>query len=195
MDYSLDNEQVANIAGKQVTMIPYTDIHLYQDLEDLFATNYVLLNYLSKKNYGHWVGLHLDAQDGACRLTFFDSYGKLPDDQLEYIPIKYRIESNQDYPYLVRLMKKWVDGGDKIGVHRSVHYNNEQFQRYSGKITTCGRWVGYFLRYADQMTVEEFEKQFNDIKNDYLSRCGPASPLDKDLFFDKLIVKLTNPLM
>lgn len=198
MDYSLNNEEVANIAGKQVTMIPYTDIHLYNDLEDLFATNCVLLNYLSKKNYGHWVGLYMDAPSrhrhiddlGKTTVTFFDSYGRLPDDQLEFIPMKYRIESNQDYPYLVRLIKKWVDEDPR----REVHYNDEQFQRYSGKITTCGRWVGFFLRYADSSTVEEFQKNFNDAKDKHFKR-NPANSLTKDMFFDRLIVKLTDPYL
>jgi hypothetical protein len=184
MDISLNNEQVAEIAGKNVTMIPYTDIHFYENIEDLFASDYVLINYLTKKNYGHWVGLHKSKN----RISFFDSYGRIPDDQLEYIPIKYRIESNQDYPYLVKLMKKWVDEDPK----RSIHYNNEQFQRYSSKIATCGRWVGFYLRYSDDTTIEQFQKMMNSVKN---KETKNMVSLEKDMFFDRLIVKLTDPYL
>lgn len=184
MDISLNNEQVASIAGKNITMVPYTDIHYYDRIEDLFATDCVLINYLSKKNYGHWVGICI--QDS--RITFFDSYGKIPDEQLDYIPMKYRIESNQDYPYLVKLMKKWVEEDPK----RSIHYNNEQFQRYSSKITTCGRWVGFFFRYSDDVTIEQFQKMMNSVKN---KETKNMVSLEKDMFFDNLIVKLTNPYL
>lgn len=186
MNYSLNNEDVANIAGKEITMIPYTDVHYYTNIDDLFATDYVLLNYLSSKDYGHWVGLHKKVKGGKEIISFFDSYGKLPDDQLEYIPIKYRAESNQDYPYLVELLKKWVDESKK----RSIHYNEEQFQKYSSKICTCGRWVGYFFRYADE-GIEKFEKNFIKARDEYFKMFSPKG-IDREMFFDRLIVSLTD---
>lgn len=188
MNHSLNNEEVAKISGKCITMIPYIDICMYSNIEDIFATNYVLINYLSSDTYGHWVGLHLS--ECGDTISFFDSYGKLPDSQLEYIPIKYRIESNQDYPYLVSLMDKWINED----ASRSIHYNNEQFQKYSSKITTCGRWVGYYLRFSDSCTIEEFEDIFNEMRDKYFLTHKPKS-IDRDMFFDNLIVYLTNSLL
>lgn len=186
MDYSLNNEDVAKISGYPITMIPYTDVCMYNEIEDLFATDRVLLNYLSTKNYGHWVGLYKKGN----KISFFDSYGRLPDSQLEYIPLKYRVESNQDYPYLVALLKKWVDENPK----RSIHYNDEQFQRYSSKITTCGRWVGFYFRFADDESIEKFEKKFEDIRDEYFKN-NRVKALDRDMFFDRLIVNLTEPYL
>lgn len=186
MDYSLNNEEVASIAGRDITMIPYTDICMYNDISDLFATECVLLNYQSSNNYGHWVGLFKKRN----KIYFFDSYGKMPDEQLEYIPVKYRIESNQDYPYLVELLKRWMEA--KSG--RSIHYNSEQFQRYSGRIRTCGRWVGYFFRFAENTSIEQFEEDFNEVRDNYFQVKKPKS-IDRDMFFDRLIVKLTNELL
>jgi len=183
MDISLDNEQVAIVSGKPVTLIPYTDIHMYSNLEDIFATNYVLLNYLSSTNYGHWIGLHKKNNV----VTYFDSYGKLPDEQLEYIPMKYRVESDQEFPYLVILMNKWLDEDNR----RQVHYNSEQFQRYSSLINTCGRWVGLYLRYSDDYTIEKFEKIMNDMRDKYIRENG-LKGLDRDLLFDKLVVNMTD---
>lgn len=186
MDHSLNNEEVAKIAGREITMIPYTDIHLYENLDDLFATDCVLLNYLSTKNYGHWVGLHRKKN----KISFFDSYGRMPDSQLEFIPFKYRIESNQDYPYLVKLMKKWVDTDPK----RSVHYNSEQLQKYSSRITKCGRWVGYYFHFSDTTTIEKFESNFIEVRDKFFRDFKPKN-IERELFFDKLIVKLTDELL
>lgn len=181
MDYPLNNEEVAKIAGKPITMIPYTDIHYYDDIDDLFATDHVLLNYLTTSDFGHWVGLRKDKN----KITFFDSYGKMPDDQLEYIPMKFRIESNQDYPYLVELLKKWVDSNKK----HSVHYCNEQLQRYSSRIQTCGRWVGLFFKY--DMPIEKFEKTLLTFRDRY-AKANKLSTSDKNLLLDRLSVLLTD---
>ena len=53
---------------------------------------------------------------------------------------------------------------------------------------------GFFLRYADSSTVEEFQKNFNDAKDKHFKR-NPANSLTKDMFFDRLIVKLTDPYL
>lgn len=182
MDLALNVRDIAEISGKDITMIPYTDMHLYKSIKDVFATNYVVLNYLTSKNYGHWVCMCKQGN----KITFFDSYGKLPDDQLEFIPIKYRIESNQDYPYLVALLKKWSDKGGE------VHYNSEQFQKYSSMITTCGRWVGYFLRYCDSVSVEDFEHKMESARNAMIRGGLLKDRKDIDMFYDKLIVDLTK---
>lgn len=186
MDKALSTEEVSCIAGGNVTMIPYTDVHLYNDINDLFATDKVLINYLSKKNFGHWVGLH--KKDNV--ITFFDSYGDIPDDQIQFIPKKYRIESMQDFPYLIKLMKKWKD--EKPG--REIHFNDEQFQRYSEKIQTCGRWVGLFLRYANDYLIEDFIHIMNEVKDESIKKLGLRG-IQKDLFFDELVTRVTDDLL
>lgn len=184
MDIPLDNNQVSKIAGKTITLVLNSDMEKYEKILDLFASDYVLINYLIDESYGHWVGLHLDRDNN--KITYFDSYGKLPDEARLYIPMKYRIESNQYYPHLARLMEKWIkeDGG-------TVHYNDEQLQRYSKNIQTCGRWVGYFFRCCDDVTVEEFEESFIDNAFEYIIE-NNIKGIEKDLILDKAIVDITD---
>lgn len=186
MDKALSNDEVSRIAGSVLTMIPYSDIHMYNNIDDLFATDKVLINYLSKDNFGHWVGLYKNNDT----ITFFDSYGDIPDDQIQFIPLKYRIESNQDFPFLINLMKKWKDA--KPG--REIHFNDEQLQRYSNKIQTCGRWVGFYLRYADEYTIEELLDILNETKDELIKKLGLRG-VNKDLVLDRMITKFTDQFL
>ena len=188
MDRALDNSEVAKIAGRRITMVLNSDMSAYDSLEKLFATECVLLNYLTQKDFGHWVGLHYNRDREV--VTFFDSYGKLPDKALSYIPMKYRIESNQDYPHLSKLLIEWLE--KRKG--RVVKYNDEQFQRYSTNIQTCGRWVGLWFRYCRQLTVERFEKMLNGHRDKYLA-VHHLKGVDRDLYFDRLVVELTDKFL
>lgn len=186
MEVPLNNDQVQRISGKILTLIPNTDMSNYSNILDLFATNYVLINYLINENYGHWVGLHLDKNNS--KITYFDSYGKMPDEARKYIPMKYRVESNQEYPHLLKLMDDWTSKGGE------VHYNNEQLQMYSKDIQTCGRWVGYYFRWCDEVTVEEFEEIFRNNALDKIEEEN-LKGLSRELVMDESIVDLTNKFL
>lgn len=154
MDKSLSNIDIANlIAPKKMTLIPNSEVKLYNNIKELFATPYVVLCYLTRKNYGHWVGLYYNKKHN--RISFFDSYGQVPDDQIDSIPVKFRAESNQEFPYLLNLLSKY-DG--------EVHYNNKKLQKYGPDINTCGRWVAIFFQYCDKIPIEEFTDIFDSIK-------------------------------
>lgn len=190
MDRALDNNEVAKIAGRKITMVLNTDMNAYDTLEKLFVTDCVLLNYLVQKDFGHWVGLHYDRDKEV--ITFFDSYGKLPDKALSYIPMKYRIESNQEYPYLSKLMINWLDADPRK--RRKISYNDDQLQRYSSKIQTCGRWVGLWFRYCNQLTVEAFENMMEGHRDRYFSEYA-VKGIERDLFMDRLVVRLTDAFL
>lgn len=173
MDKSLSTYEIAEIANKQITMIPSTDVSYYSDIVDMFATPYVVLNYLSSENYGHWVCMYL-RKNGENRkdweISYFDSYGDKPDIPMEYIPYEYRVESNQQFPYLLQLM---IDS--KI----PINYNNHKLQEYSPTIATCGRWVGYYLRNCENTTIDEFGEYFSNLKKLHFN-------------LDKIITTITN---
>jgi hypothetical protein len=186
MNKALNNEEVGKIAGKVITMVLNSDMCNYEKLEDLFATECVLINYLVEKNFGHWVGLYMDDFGN---ITFFDSYGKMIDVAREYIPMKYRVESNQDYPYLSKLILDYMDRTKK-----SVSYNDEQFQRYSERIQTCGRWVGLYFRYCSDLDVESFENMINNIRDEAIVERNLRG-VDRDLLLDRTVVEITDKFL
>ena len=64
-------------------IITYDNIHLYKDLDELLGDSKAcILLYLTKENYGHWCCVY-ENDDG--HIIFFDSYGFIPDDQLNFI--------------------------------------------------------------------------------------------------------------
>jgi hypothetical protein len=73
------------------------------------------------------------------------------------IPRKFRIENNENYPYLLDLL---------INSDVDVHYNDYQLQTYGEGITTCGRWCAYYLKHCDDASIEDFGKFFWDLKKE-----------------------------
>ena len=98
--------------------------------------------------YGHWCCMVRDFDDDD-KISFFDSYGDFPDDQLLHIPEQYRIEYNMTRGWIARLL------------HDSdlqIEYSPYRYQD-SLKSETCGRWAGIFMRLrADPEDVRNFLK-------------------------------------
>lgn len=123
---------------------------------------------------GHWVALVLDNKNKTA--NFFDSYGRFPDDSLEFISEKYRIETDQNQRDIGEFMYNLAEEGYEL------RYNDKQYQKIGYNINTCGRWVSTFIIFINKGGKEEnFEQFINKMKNIFSIKMN-----------DKLIVKLTE---
>jgi len=128
-DIALTNYEIDRILEGKTKILTYTNLPRFNNINQLLEPfkNFILL-YLTKPNYGHWVCVlkHPD------RIEFFDPYGgnNIPDNELDMIDHNVKKITNQDYPYLSKLL---YDSGYPI------EYNNYQFQEHANDINTCGR--------------------------------------------------------
>lgn len=171
LDYSLSANDVMDIVGEDIPVIPSSEYNRYNTIEDLFNGNdKVLLLYEDSRDLnsirGHWCALGILDPDN---IAFFDSYGECIDDQLKNIPQEYRFKYNMLHNFISDLLIN--------SPHTNIHYNPYKFQ--GPNYETCGRWCGFYLK--NLMDPEDFKEcidemvQLTGIKNK-----------------DDLIIKLTQ---
>jgi len=139
LNYSLSGRDLYNFIDGKADIKLYSELKDYYDIMDLFGKKKaVVIIYLTKKNYGHWVCL-LNHKDN---IEFFDSYGKEPDTQLKNIDKKFKIESGQDKKYLTKLL---------MNANKKIIYNTEPLQKNlkNNIVATCGRHVGCRIHFKD----------------------------------------------
>jgi hypothetical protein len=149
-DIALSDKELMNMVHGKANLLLYPNLHEYKSIDDVlgdYGACFIL--FAAKPNYGHWT-LIFRQQPGL--IEFFNSYGGLPDDSLDYISMEYRKVSNQFHTYLSALMKKSP---------YELSYNEFQFQSKAKDIKTCGRWCGTRLlqRYK---TIYEFKDYIDE---------------------------------
>ena len=133
-----------------IKVVPYTDLHKYDDLSDLLGDlGAVVLLYMSAKRFGHYVLLMRREDDNT--IEFFDSYGSFPDENLDKIKYTEKIQSNEIRPLILLLL---ADG------YKTVDYSDTRLQNKDRHIQTCGRWVivRWLLR---SMKLKDFIRIFD----------------------------------
>jgi hypothetical protein len=118
-----------------VKIIRYEEIHKFKTLDELLTPyNSVCILYQTKPNYGHWCCLFKHRYNPDISevdtVEFNDPYGYKIDEQLEFINADFRKKSNQDYPYLARLM---------LESPYKLTYNNKKLQKRADDVSSCGR--------------------------------------------------------
>jgi len=164
MNIPLSSDQVVEALNGKVNFLTYTELSKYNNIHDALGPyKKLILLYLTTKNYGHYVCLFINNKG---HLHFFDSYGKMPDDQLKFIPEYFRDESDQRMPHLTYLLWK---------AHNPVYYNEFRLQKMNKNVATCGRWC-----VARLSNIHLSEKQF---ANYFLNK--KTSP-------DNIVLELTD---
>jgi hypothetical protein len=111
----------------EVKIMKYRDIKNYNNIDEvLLPYNKVVLLYEIKPKYGHWCCLFKNNNT----IEFFDPYGMKIDKQLDFINDNFKKESNQDYPYLSRLLLKSP---------YKLTYNDKKLQEKKEDVSSCGR--------------------------------------------------------
>ncbi len=159
MNYSLSTSDIIKKMNGKVRIISYEDLHKYNSIyEILYPYGYVVIIYLTKEHYGHWICVLEDIRG---RIEVFDSYGIFkPDHELDLIDPKFKKISYQDQPYLSELLAR----SGKL-----IEYNDYQFQSFDDNISTCGRWCILRLIFKSK-TIQEFQKIMNFVTDDIISQ-------------------------
>lgn len=134
------------VRGKS-NVVLYSDINQYNNIDEMiYPYNSAFILYETKPKWGHWCVIFKRGNT----LEFFDPYGTYIDDELKHIDEYFRNESNQNYPYLTRLL---------FESPYDIEYNEHKFQKKGNNIRTCGRWCACRLLLKD-LSLEEFCKLF-----------------------------------
>jgi hypothetical protein len=144
-------------------VITYPEIAKYDSIEDLFGKdNRIVLLYVNEINgssvSGHWVLLTRVKRNGKTLIEFNDSYGLLPDAQLDHYSDQWKRESQQTYPILTKLLHDF-----SLKPNNEVHYNQIPFQTDSPNINTCGRHCairGHFYK----VPLEKYQQLMGGLK-------------------------------
>lgn len=165
---SLSSRELLKLVNYKANLITYPELKKYKSIDEALGKyNCLIILYLTKKNYGHWCCIYKLKSD---LLHFFDSYGIIPDDELNFIDENMRIELNQRLPHLTMLIYK---------SKYALDYNDYKLQKRKNGIATCGRHVATRI-YFKNMNIEEYVKMIIDSK------------LEPDTFVTLFTYKLSN---
>ncbi len=146
---SLTNDDVLRICNNKADFYTYPEIVRFKTLDKLLGKHKaIILLYMTKPNYGHFCAVFKQNKD---TISFFDSYGYKPDDELKFSSKKFRESNNQLLSHLTRLM---YESG------YNIDYNDHKLQSKKNDIATCGRWSGLRVLFRN-LTNDEFAKLFN----------------------------------
>jgi hypothetical protein len=149
----LSSEDISKTFNGRIKVLTYTELAEYNTLDDLLAPyGVVVILYLTKKNFGHWV-LLFRYPDNPSHIEFFDSYGLFPDSELKFVPSNFRKENNMKFPHLTWLLYKYLTNNPK----GKIEYNNHRFQEKEEDVNTCGRHVINRYIYKDQYINDYYE--------------------------------------
>jgi hypothetical protein len=137
---ALNGREMLQLVKGCANLLTYPQLVEYDNIDDALGPNgAIILLYETRKHFGHWVCI-FKRDDNT--IEHFDSYGLKPDDELEKIPMNFRLINNSYYPHLTALLFK--SGYD-------IEYNDYRLQRHIKDVNTCGRHVACRLnfRYMD----------------------------------------------
>jgi len=144
---SLSGTEVLMLLNNKCNLVQYADVHKTKSIDELLGPyKKCVLLYHTSENYGHWCCVY--EYNGI--IFFFDSYGSIPDTQLNFLPKDLKTELNSNHNYLIRLM---YNSGKK------VEYNQYQFQSREPSVTTCGRWCVNRLRFPE-ISINDYHDIF-----------------------------------
>jgi hypothetical protein len=146
---SLSDSDLKRLVHGRAKVVIYDKLYQYHNLDELLEPyGAVFLLYLFKPRYGHWTAI---IKRNNKTVEFFDSYGQIPDDVLNHIPLEFRKKTNQDYPYLSRLL--WESP-------YNIEYNEHHFQKHDKNIKTCGRFAALRVIFR-HLTLNKFCEIFD----------------------------------
>jgi hypothetical protein len=130
----MDNFQIEKYLPN-VPIISYSDLPKYSSIEDILPHNnsYAVILYQNSENSGHWTALF--RKDN--KIYFFCSYGSKVDEPLNWISKESNKKLGINAPYLSILL-------NKTGM--PVYYNTIEHQDEDKRVSTCGRYVVYFIK-------------------------------------------------
>lgn len=127
-------------------VVKYSQLKNFRHIDDIFVNgSFVILIENPTSNVGHWVCVVKRGTGKDAIISYFDSYGRVPDPKL-YL--------GDGYPYLTRLLKS---------SGYTVEYNSHDYQ--GSGTSTCGRHCIVRIIMKDE-PLSHYRKFMNMFKND-----------------------------
>lgn len=158
MEVPLKRSDLINIFNGRVKVLAYPELMAVESLEGLFEGSYgnVIINYLTSEMYGHWVALKRRRNV----ISFFDSYGGKPDQQLTKIDKQVRIQLNEIQNRILYFIQT-------CGKKYIYEYNEIKYQQTGRE--TCGYWCVLFLKKRGGITeFQDYIASFGRVNLDDL---------------------------
>jgi hypothetical protein len=129
LHYPLSGQEMLEL-NPGALLVPYNELNNIFNIDDLFKnTNKIIILYLlQSRTAGHWVTLFKNQQG----YNFFDSYGHLPDYQVDCLTQTERREFKEKQGKLMELLE-----------NKLIHYNDFEFQKPGSYV--CGCYVSHRL--------------------------------------------------
>lgn len=165
MNYALNGLEMMKL-NPDAKLITYDQLNKINNIDEMFKTTnkLIILYLLHSPNSGHWVCLVKNPNN---TYTFFDSYGKDIDEQLDRLT-----------PYQRKLYNEQQDRLRQLLKDKNVIYNNVLMQGRNTKV--CGMYVTHFL-HNSFLTIKDYV--------DHLIDSGVVHP---DAFVADYVLSLIN---
>ena len=152
--YALTDSDIMNLMDGEANIESYTNLLNYDSIDELLGDyGRCFLLFELKPREGHWVLIHRLPNN---HIELFNSYGGkygaggYVDDCLDYIPKKFKAKSNQDYPYLSKLLSECP---------YKIDYNQYKLQSTKPSVRNCGRWC-VMRAWLSDIKLADFAKAF-----------------------------------
>lgn len=147
MDYALSLDDIFSLTSGRTNILTNRSLAGVKRIEQILKYGACVVLYETKTNSGHWCCVFTR---GPKEMQWFDSYGLMPDSELQFIDRNFRRQSNQVSTHLTRLLLEWKQrtGGE-------VRYSQYRLQKLSPRDNTCGRFVVLRLLMRD-LDEDEF---------------------------------------
>src|SRR5574337_1560066 len=150
---ALSDKDLRRISEGKANVVLYENLGKYKTIDQVLGPyGACFLLFTAKPHYGHWTLL---LKRNPVVIEFFNPYGGFPDDSLEYIPMDYRLKSNQFHTTLSFLLDKSP---------YELEYNEFAFQAKKKDIKTCGRWCGFRL-ICRNLDIYQFKELIDELCN------------------------------
>jgi hypothetical protein len=138
---ALSDADLVKVLGDDVKIVMYPDLHRMRTLDEVMGPGgAAIILFEAKPEYGHWCTVFRAPGGDNGLVEFFNPYGGYPDDSLRYINKSFAERTNQDEPYLSRLMME--------SPYR-LSYSPYAFQSHGNNVKTCGRHCAARLMLKD----------------------------------------------
>ena len=154
LDYSLSDQEI-RLLCPSANFILYSSLESYDNVDEILSeSGKCIILYLTEPRSGHFVCLFKRDKN---ILSYFNSYGFEPDDELFIKPISKEemIEYNEDKPELFRLM---------YNSPYKLEYNDYKLQSRKNGVNTCGKHVIVRLHNSDY-TPDQYAKKLIKLGN------------------------------
>ena len=147
---ALSNYDLLELVNGKANVVLYPDLYKFDSIDQLLDPyDACFLLFETKPSFGHWCAL-IKYDD---TVEFFDSYSSYPDDTLDFIPDDFKDISNQNYPYLTRLLYLCP---------YNIEFNDNKYQKQDNNISTCGRHSACRILFK-HLNIKQYNKMIRSL--------------------------------